>query len=109
MDVARALEGASGVPLWLDSPDRPEPRPAQDVDLTVDLAVVGGGFTGLWAALLAAEADPGRSIVLLEADTLGWAASGRNGGFCSASLTHGFGNGLARCEEMPDPCGYPQV
>lgn len=101
-DPERALAGASRVPLWLDTADRPAPRPALDSDLTVDLAVVGGGFTGLWTALLAAEQDPGRSIALLEAGTLGWAASGRNGGFCSASLTHGLANGLARWpDDMP--------
>lgn len=96
------MAGASGVPLWLDDPARPLPRPGLDGDLTIDLAVVGGGFTGLWTALLAAEADPGRSIALLEAGTLGWAASGRNGGFCSASLTHGLANGLDRWpDELP--------
>jgi glycine/D-amino acid oxidase-like deaminating enzyme len=96
------LAGAASVPLWLDDPARPHPRPALDGDLTVDLAVVGGGFTGLWAALLAAEANPGRSVALLEAGTLGWAASGRNGGFCSASLTHGLTNGLERWpDELP--------
>ncbi len=96
------LAGVSSVPLWLDDAVRPPPRPGLDGDLTVDLAVVGGGFTGLWTALLAAEANPGRSIALLEAGTLGWAASGRNGGFCSASLTHGLANGLERWpEEMP--------
>jgi glycine/D-amino acid oxidase-like deaminating enzyme len=96
------LAGASGVPLWLDTPTRPAVRPGLDGDLTVDLVVVGGGFTGLWTALLAAEADPGRSIALLEAGTLGWAASGRNGGFCSSSLTHGLANGLERWpDEMP--------
>jgi glycine/D-amino acid oxidase-like deaminating enzyme len=96
------LAGASSVPLWLDDPARPDLRPDLDGDLTVDLAVVGGGFTGLWAALLAAEANPGRSIALFEAGTVGWAASGRNGGFCSASLTHGLSNGLERWpEEMP--------
>jgi glycine/D-amino acid oxidase-like deaminating enzyme len=58
--------------------------------------VVGGGFTGLWAALLALEENPGREVVILEAGRLGWAATGRNGGFCSSSLTHGVGNGLAR-------------
>jgi glycine/D-amino acid oxidase-like deaminating enzyme len=67
-----------------------------DADLLVDLLVVGGGFTGLWAALLAAEQNPGRSIALVEADALGWAASGRNGGFCSSSLTHGLANGQSR-------------
>jgi glycine/D-amino acid oxidase-like deaminating enzyme len=98
----QALAGARRVPLWLDDPRRPAPRPPLAGDLTVDLAVVGGGLTGLWAALLAAEADPGRRVVLLEGASLGWAASGRNGGFCSASLTHGLANGLARWPgEMP--------
>jgi glycine/D-amino acid oxidase-like deaminating enzyme len=64
--------------------------------------VVGGGFSGLWTALLARERDPAQDVVLLEASTAGWAASGRNGGFCSASLTHGIGNGLSRFPgEMP--------
>ena len=47
-------------------------------------------------------ARPGRDVVLLEAREVGWAASGRNGGFCSASLTHGLRNGLDRFpDEMP--------
>ncbi len=88
--------------LWLDSPERPAARPALSGQLAVDLAVVGGGFTGLWAALLALEEQPDRSVVVVEGARLGWAASGRNGGFCAASLTHGIGNGLARWpEEMP--------
>jgi glycine/D-amino acid oxidase-like deaminating enzyme len=91
-----ALAGARRAPLWLDDARRPKPRPALAGDLTVDLAVVGGGLSGLWAAVLAAEADPGRRVVLLEGASLGWAASGRNGGFCSASLTHGLANGLER-------------
>lgn len=65
-------------------------------DTTCDLAVVGGGYTGLWTALLAKEADPGRDVLLLESRSCGWAASGRNGGFCAASLTHGLANGLDR-------------
>jgi len=58
--------------------------------------VIGGGFTGLWTALLAKERDRASDVVLLEARTVAWAASGRNGGFCSASLTHGLANGLQR-------------
>ena len=80
--------------FWLDQPERPEPSPCLDTDLNVDLVVVGGGFTGLWTALTAIEADPGRSIVVLEADTIAFGASGRNGGFCEASLTHGLENGV---------------
>jgi glycine/D-amino acid oxidase-like deaminating enzyme len=64
--------------------------------------VVGAGFTGLWTALLAKERDPSADVVLLEGRTAGWAASGRNGGFCAASLTHGLANGLERFgPEMP--------
>lgn len=100
--TAAALTGASSTPLWLDAPERPPARSALDGDLRCDLAVVGGGFTGLWAALLALEEDPAREVVVLEGARIGWAASGRNGGFCAASLTHGLGNGVARWpREMP--------
>jgi len=100
--AATALGGARRMPLWLDTAERPDPRPAVDGDLLVDLLVVGGGFTGLWAALLAAQANPGLGIALVEAGTVGWAASGRNGGFCSASLTHGTANGMSRWpQDMP--------
>lgn len=52
--------------------------------------------------MLALEEDPGREVVVLEGARLGWAATGRNGGFCSSSLTHGVANGLARWpQEMP--------
>ena len=94
--VAKSLAHAAPTPFWLDQPDAPEPLPALATQLTADLAIVGGGFTGLWTALLAKERDPSRDVVLLEARTVGNAASGRNGGFCSASLTHGIANGLER-------------
>jgi len=100
--VARALAGAVPRPFWLDQPGAPDPGPALAGGVTADLAVIGGGFTGLWTALLARERYPELDVVLLEAKTVGWAASGRNGGFCSASLTHGIGNGLERFgPEMP--------
>jgi glycine/D-amino acid oxidase-like deaminating enzyme len=89
-------------PFWLDQPDAPDPLPALAGGVTADLAVIGGGFSGLWTALLARERYPELGVVLVEAKTVGWAASGRNGGFCSASLTHGIGNGLERFgDEMP--------
>ncbi len=100
--VARSLAGAAPRSFWLDQPGAPEPLPALAGDVTADLAVIGGGFTGLWTALLARERYPELDVVLLEARTVGWAASGRNGGFCSASLTHGIGNGLERFpDQMP--------
>jgi glycine/D-amino acid oxidase-like deaminating enzyme len=51
--------------------------------ITADLAIIGGGYTGLWTALRAAELEPGARIVLLEADICGGGPSGRNGGFAT--------------------------
>jgi glycine/D-amino acid oxidase-like deaminating enzyme len=71
-----------------------------DGPLEADLVVVGGGLTGLWTALQAAE--EGKRVVLLEGERIAFGASGRNGGFCAASLTHGIANGVARWPgEMP--------
>lgn len=91
-----ALARAEPSVFWLDSSDAPDPQPALVGHQQADLVVVGGGYTGLWAALQAKEDDPSRDVVLLEMQTVGWAASGRNGGFCAASLTHGEANGLDR-------------
>ena len=91
-----SLRDARPLPYWLDSPDAPAPTEPLAHDTNADLAIVGGGYTGLWTALLAKEADPTRDVVVLEGRTAGWAASGRNGGFVSASLTHGLPNGHAR-------------
>ncbi|NYI45715.1 glycine/D-amino acid oxidase-like deaminating enzyme [Nocardioides aromaticivorans] len=99
---ARALAGAAPVPFWLDDVDRPAARGRLDGDLACDLAIVGGGYSGLWTALRAKERDPGRDVVLLEADRIGGAASGRNGGFCEASLTHGEANGRRRWPDEAD-------
>ena len=101
-EAEMALEHVSSTPLWWDDSSRPEPRAALQGDEDVDLAIVGAGFTGLWAGLRALEEDPARTVVVLEGKRVGWAATGRNGGFCSSSLTHGVGNGLARWPaEMP--------
>lgn len=93
---------AAARPYWLDRDLRPEPRPRLVGEVTADLLVIGGGLTGLWTAVQAAERDPSRTIVLVERDRIAEHASGRNGGFCAASLTHGLGNGLQRFrDEMP--------
>ena len=94
--VDRTLRDLVPSPYWLDDPARPAPRPALVGDASCDLLVVGGGYCGLWTALLAKERDPSRDVLLVEADRIGWAASGRNGGFCAASLTHGEANGRDR-------------
>ena len=65
----------------------------------VDVAIVGGGFTGLWTAVHLLDTDPSLRVAVLESDRVGWGASGRNGGFCEASLTHGLANGLLHFAE----------
>lgn len=88
--------------FWLDRADRPAPLPPLDGDDSTDLLVVGGGFTGLWTALQAKERDPDRDVLLVEGGRLAEGATGRNGGFVAASLTHGFANGMERWpQEMP--------
>ena len=101
--VAHALGGTTATPFWLDDvrARRVDHEPlAGDVD--ADLVIVGAGYTGLWTALRAVERQPGLRVVLLEAETVGWAASGRNGGFCEASLTHGDENGRSRWPDEID-------
>jgi len=94
--VAQALEPAEQSVYWLDElPARPA-MPALRGRERADLAVVGGGYAGLWTALLAKERDPDARVVLLEGRRIGHAASGRNGGFVEATLTHGAGNGETR-------------
>ncbi|HEX3931766.1 MAG TPA: FAD-dependent oxidoreductase [Nocardioides sp.] len=97
-----AVADAATTPYWLDSADRPAPRPPLEADGSTDLCVVGGGYTGLWTAVRAKERDPSRDVVLLEGGRIGWAASGRNGGFCAASLTHGHANGVERWPDEID-------
>ena len=95
--VLRHLADVQPELWWLDSdPLEPAPHSALVGDVGADLCVVGGGYTGLWTALLAKEREPGRQVIVLEQYETGAGASGRNGGFCSASLTHGFYNGLRR-------------
>ncbi|WP_322983475.1 FAD-binding oxidoreductase [Streptomyces sp. S584] len=100
--AARSLSDARPLAYWLDDPGKPGALPALTRDEHCDLLVVGGGYSGLWTALIAKERDPGRDVVLIEGHEVGWAASGRNGGFCAASLTHGLANGL---ERWPDEIG----
>jgi glycine/D-amino acid oxidase-like deaminating enzyme len=57
---------------------------------TADLVVVGGGFTGLWTALLAKERDPDRDVVLLERESIPSGASGQNAGYLLGSIVDWF-------------------
>ena len=101
--VLRHLADVQPELWWLDSdPLEPASHSALIGEVGTDLCVVGAGYTGLWTALLAKERDPQRQVVVVEQYETGAGASGRNGGFCSASLTHGFNNGVRRfAHEMP--------
>ena len=96
--VDAALAAVEDACFWQSDVEVPR-RPRLSGRHEADLAVVGGGYAGLWTAVRAKERDPGRRVVLLEGRRLGWAASGRNGGFCSESLTHGEDNGRQRWPE----------
>ena len=88
-------EAAIAAPsYWLAASAAGPDRPSLTADTSADVVVVGGGFTGLWTAIALTDTDPSLRVVLLEAETVGFGASGRNGGFCSASLTHGLANGI---------------
>ncbi len=65
-------------------PDDLTPRPPLDGKTEADIAIIGGGLTGLWTAHYLLERSPGARIVVLERDIAGFGASGRNGGWCSA-------------------------
>lgn len=91
--IDQALAGAKHTPYWLDTDERPAASDALHGSIETDLLIVGGGYTGLWTALQAKERDPQRQVVLIEGQRIGWAASGRNGGFCEYSLVHGESNG----------------
>lgn len=87
---------ATPAPYWRETVSNPLSAAALSGDVTCDLAIIGGGFTGLWSAVKAAEMFPDARIVLLEGGKLGDAASGRNGGFCAPSISHGVSNAVNR-------------
>jgi glycine/D-amino acid oxidase-like deaminating enzyme len=70
--------------LWSATTPLAPLRPALGGDRDADVAIVGAGFTGLWTAYYLLKADPSLRVVVLEAETAGFGASGRNGGWCSA-------------------------
>jgi glycine/D-amino acid oxidase-like deaminating enzyme len=91
-----AIADADQYPYWYEGTDEPDSNPTLVRTESCDLCIVGGGYTGLWTAIIAKERDPSRDVVLIDAAECGSAASGRNGGFMDASLTHGVGNAIAR-------------
>ena len=65
-------------------------RPSIDGDIEADVAIVGAGYTGMWTAYYLLQRDPSLKVVLLEANVVGFGASGRNGGWCSGLLPMGL-------------------
>src|SRR6476469_4803418 len=97
-----AIADADQYPYWMEDADEPDSNPTLVRTERCDLCVVGGGYTGLWTAIIAKERDPSRDVVLIDAHEVGSAASGRNGGFMESSLTHGVANGQERFpDELP--------
>ena len=95
-DIRGRLNAAARSPYWRDTVGPQQQCPPLAADTQCDLAIVGGGFTGLWTALEARRRQPDTRIVLVEAGLCGNAASGRNGGFCAPSISHGVVNALKR-------------
>jgi glycine/D-amino acid oxidase-like deaminating enzyme len=96
-DRARAaLSHTRHESFWLAHPDRPAARPALEGVTRADLVVVGAGLSGLWTAVRAKQRRPELDVVLLEGGRIAGSASGRNGGFVAASITHGHLNGIER-------------
>ncbi|MEX0808923.1 MAG: FAD-binding oxidoreductase [Dongiaceae bacterium] len=90
--------GAAHVSSFWAATAGPSAAPSQPVegDLDVDIAIVGGGYTGLSTAYHLAR-DHGIKAHVLEANRVGWGCSGRNGGFCSAGIgKEDYGTWIAR-------------
>jgi glycine/D-amino acid oxidase-like deaminating enzyme len=76
--------------LWLDKYPHPlDSRPPLTGDTQVDIAIVGGGYTGLWTAYYLLRLDPTLRVMVIESEIVGFGASGRNGGWCVGELSAG--------------------
>ena len=91
-----AIADAEPYPYWMEDVDEPDSNPMLVRDDSCDLCIVGGGYTGLWTAILAKERNPSADVILIDSHEVGSAASGRNGGFMDSSLTHGIANAQQR-------------
>lgn len=115
MDAA-LMSGSQSVSFWFDALraegiDDLTPRAPLTANARFDVCIVGAGLTGLWTAYYLARAAPHLSIAILEKETAGFGASGRNGGWCSAlfpssassiARTHGREAAIAMRRAMVD-------
>jgi len=88
--ASKALENVKFFPFWLDNDNAPSAEPELQTSIDTELLIVGGGFTGLWSAIIAKEQHPHRNVVLIEAETIAFGASGRAGAIVSTSVMHGL-------------------
>jgi glycine/D-amino acid oxidase-like deaminating enzyme len=93
----RRAAGAEGGVLWRQQAPIAAPAPALSADADAEVAIVGGGYAGLWTAIRLKQRDPSCDVVVLERDLCGAGASGRNGG-----QAHGWWRQLAVLSEL---CG----
>lgn len=92
-DLAKnALKDVTLFPFWLDNDAAPAVEQHLIGKTSCDVLIIGGGFTGLWAAIQAKEQNPGRDVVLIEQGKVAYGASGRPGGIVSTSVMHGLSN-----------------
>jgi glycine/D-amino acid oxidase-like deaminating enzyme len=94
--MVRSLPGArkigsmpdyASVSYWLETcGDDLTPRPALPGPTSADVAILGGGYTGLWTAYYLLREQPDLRVVILERDVCGFGASGRNGAWCAPGL-----------------------
>jgi glycine/D-amino acid oxidase-like deaminating enzyme len=96
MSASQRWRDAKPGSFWLEDRRRPPARAQLDGQIDADLLIVGGGLVGLWSGVQALERNPSWRVVLVKGARIGSGASGRSGGFCAASLTHGDPNGRAR-------------
>ncbi len=82
-----AAAGYAKHSFWLETAgDDLTPRPRLDGGITIDVAILGAGYSGLWTAYYLLRRDPSSTIAIVEREIAGYGASGRNGGWCSAGF-----------------------
>ena len=87
----------SSISWWMETcGDDLTPRPPLDGSTTVDVAILGGGYTGLWTALYLLERDPTLKVAIVEREVVGWGATGRNGGWLSPEISVSHTEMIAR-------------
>src|SRR2546425_5982811 len=89
-----AAAGYGAYSFWLESCGADlTPRPGLDGSTDVDVAILGGGYTGLWTAYYLLKSQPALRVAIVERKIAGFGASGRNGGWCSGQLNIGLAAG----------------